>query len=414
MKDADAIIIGAGLAGLRAALELSRAGMSVLVFEREERVGGRVRSTNVAGYTLDHGFQVILSAYPELKTIPEFKRLPCRGFASGARIRVDGRFRDFYDPKRHPEKSLQTLASPICSIVDLVRLFALVGIGRQAKVNATGRSTAEMLIHKGFSKRFRESFLSPFLKGVLLDPALGLDFGVAAFYLQMFSRGDALLPAGGVQALPELLADLIGRSHIRLGTSVDSLSKNEVVLESGETFVADHVVCATDPLCAAELGSPHQTLPMVGSTTVYFSSTEPPFTEALIVLNAEGGPITTLAVPTNVQPSYAPAGRSLIAATAIGEYAVKDEATLVTEMREQLALWYGERTKSWQYLRLFRTPLALTSRPRLGSGWVEKDGITFIGDYLTYSSQNGALLSGRALADRLVEDSLASPTRQAI
>jgi phytoene dehydrogenase-like protein len=409
MKDADVIIIGAGLAGLRAALELSRAGLSVLVFEREEKVGGRVRTTNVAGYTLDHGFQVILSAYPELKSLPEFNRIPCRGFASGARIRVDGRFRDFYDPKRHPEKALATLASPICSLVDLARLFNLVGIRRASGVTPAERPTSEMLIHKGFSKRFRESFLEPFLRGVLLDPALGLDFGVASFYLQMFSRGDALLPSGGVQAFPDLLAGLIGRSHIRLGTSVDSISKNEVVLESGETFTADHVVCATDPLRAAELGSPDQTLPMVGSTTVYFSSPEAPFSDPLIVLNAEGGPITTLAVPTNVQPSYAPAGRALIAATAIGEYALRDEATLVTEIREQLALWYGDKVKKWQYLRLFRTPLALTSRPRLGKGWHEKDGVIYIGDYLTYSSQNGALLSGRSLAERLIEDSLCSP-----
>lgn len=411
MKDADAIIVGAGLAGLRTALELSRAGMSVLVFEREEKVGGRIRSTNVAGYTLDHGFQVILSAYPELKSLPETSRLSSRGFASGARIRVDGRFRDFYDPLRHPDKALSTLTSPVCSIADLVKLFLLVGVRRAAKVVATGRSTAEMLVERGFSRRFRESFLAPFLRGVVLDPALGLDFGISRFYLHMFSRGDALLPVGGIQALPELLANLIGPSHIRLGTSVDSISKHEVVLESGETFTADHVVCATDALHAAELGSPDQTLPMVGGATAYFSAPKAPFPDPLVVINAEGGPITTLAVLTNVQPSYAPVGRALIAITVIGETALSDESTLVTEIRKQAGTWYGPTVEAWQYLRLFRTPCALTSRPRIGKGWHERDGVFYVGDYLTYSSQNGALLSGRTLAERIIEESMCTPKR---
>jgi len=89
-KDADVVIVGAGLTGLRAALEVSRAGLSVLVIERENGVGGRVRSTKVDGFILDHGFQVLLTGYPELSTLPSLEPLRCRAFYPGARVRLGG------------------------------------------------------------------------------------------------------------------------------------------------------------------------------------------------------------------------------------------------------------------------------------------------------------------------------------
>ncbi|MEY4701725.1 MAG: hypothetical protein RL326_1912, partial [Pseudomonadota bacterium] len=52
IRDTDIIIVGAGLTGLRAALEVSRAGLSVLVVERESCVGGRIRSSRVDGFIL--------------------------------------------------------------------------------------------------------------------------------------------------------------------------------------------------------------------------------------------------------------------------------------------------------------------------------------------------------------------------
>jgi monoamine oxidase len=41
-KDPDVVIIGAGMAGLAAAGDLGRAGLSVCILEARERIGGRV------------------------------------------------------------------------------------------------------------------------------------------------------------------------------------------------------------------------------------------------------------------------------------------------------------------------------------------------------------------------------------
>lgn len=51
----DAVVIGAGYAGLAAALTLADAGRSVVVLEARDRVGGRVRTDQVDGVPLDLG-----------------------------------------------------------------------------------------------------------------------------------------------------------------------------------------------------------------------------------------------------------------------------------------------------------------------------------------------------------------------
>ncbi|MCL4161816.1 UNVERIFIED_CONTAM: hypothetical protein GTU68_028503, partial [Idotea baltica] len=47
------------MAGLTAALHLQREGLTVKVLEASDRVGGRIKTDSIDGYTLDHGFQVL-------------------------------------------------------------------------------------------------------------------------------------------------------------------------------------------------------------------------------------------------------------------------------------------------------------------------------------------------------------------
>ena len=51
----DAVVVGAGFAGLTAARELTRQGHDVLVFEGRDRVGGRSFTGSVAGLPADMG-----------------------------------------------------------------------------------------------------------------------------------------------------------------------------------------------------------------------------------------------------------------------------------------------------------------------------------------------------------------------
>jgi monoamine oxidase len=55
--EADVIIVGAGLAGMKAALELKKAGKHAVILEARDRVGGRSMPGEVGGQTVDFGGQ---------------------------------------------------------------------------------------------------------------------------------------------------------------------------------------------------------------------------------------------------------------------------------------------------------------------------------------------------------------------
>ena len=58
-------VIGAGMAGLSAAYRLKRAGFEPTVFERHDRVGGRIQTIEKSGYLMDLGAAVYLGTYRE-------------------------------------------------------------------------------------------------------------------------------------------------------------------------------------------------------------------------------------------------------------------------------------------------------------------------------------------------------------
>lgn len=60
------VVVGAGLAGLAAAHDLSMLGAQVLVLDAGDRPGGKVRSVEVAGVQVDVGAESALAVRPEL------------------------------------------------------------------------------------------------------------------------------------------------------------------------------------------------------------------------------------------------------------------------------------------------------------------------------------------------------------
>ncbi|HEY2877126.1 protoporphyrinogen oxidase [Nocardioides sp.] len=61
----DAVVVGAGIAGLAAARDLAAAGLSVLVLESSPDVGGKLRLATVAGVEIDVGAESMLARRPE-------------------------------------------------------------------------------------------------------------------------------------------------------------------------------------------------------------------------------------------------------------------------------------------------------------------------------------------------------------
>ena len=123
----DVLIVGAGVSGLVAAVELKRRGFSVEVLEASDEVGGRVRTDRVSGFLLDRGFQVLLTAYPEVRRSLNLQALALREFEPGAIVRCDRRFHTISDPARRLRKVFASAFAPIGSAGDKLLIAELRG-----------------------------------------------------------------------------------------------------------------------------------------------------------------------------------------------------------------------------------------------------------------------------------------------
>ncbi len=404
-------VIGAGLAGLTAALNLERRGAAVTIVEAADDVGGRVRTDIVDGFLLDRGFQVLLSAYPEVQAELRYAELGLRPFVSGALVRVDGRFSRVADPWRDQRGLLASALSPIGSTADKVRAvrwrWRLARGGLDNVFVAGEQTTAAALLAEDFSERMINHFYWPFLRGVLLDPDLETSSRMMAFVMRMFAAGEAVLPAAGMAAIPRQLAAQVA-GELRLNTSAAALTpaagvgeSAAVTLTTGERLEADAVVVATDGTTAARLLGAVAAPVWRAVTSLSFAAPRPPIDEPILVLNGEGfGLVNNLAVPSLVQPSYAPAAAALISASILGVPAASD-AQLEAAVRKQLRVWFGRQVDAWRLLRVHRLAQALPALPHLEYPLrpaATAPGLFVAGDHWTNPSINGAMTSGRRAA----------------
>lgn len=407
-ESCDVVVVGAGLAGLSAARYLVHAGIDVRVLEASDGVGGRVRSDTVDGFVLDRGFQVLLTAYPELKRQFDVKALDLRTFDPGALVWLGSKGHVVGDPLRRPLSLPSTLTAPIGTPLDKARIATLrmkTNRGRAADLlRGNDISTVHMLQGRGFSQRMIRSFFTPLVGGIQLDPELAASRRMFDIIFRMLSEGDAAVPARGMGQLSAQLASRIPSDRVHLDCAVAKVSSGSVTLRDGRTVSARLVIVATEgPVASSLLG-----LPPVASRSagcVYFSVPEPPTDEKLIVLDGSGeGPVLNIAVMSNVAPDYAPVGRHLLVAAIPGEAAL-GEADLQLVARNQMRTMFGPRVDSWEHLRTYRIehgqpdqspPFDPRQKVSLG------EGIFVCGDHRDTASIQGALFSGRRCAEAVL------------
>jgi protoporphyrinogen oxidase len=402
----DVIVVGAGLAGLAATGALVRAGRSVVLLEASDGVGGRVRTDVVDGYRLDRGFQVLLTAYPELERQVDMDALDVRCFEPGAIVWDGTKLSVVGDPLRRPRTALPTIVAPIGTIGDKVRILRQRERLRRADpvdlLRQDDRSTESALREQGFGSRMIDLLFRPLVGGIQLDPSLSTSSRMFDVVMRSLVVGEAGVPAKGMGALSDQLGAALPEGVCRLLSPVAEVSPGRVVLASGEELAADRVVVATEgPAASALLG-----LPPVESnpaTCVWFGADRSPIDAGYIVLDGTGaGPATNVAVLSDVAPDYAPAGRALVGAACPG---VADAAA-EPRVREQLARIWGTAIDEWVHLR---TDVIEHGQPRQAPGFSPKqkvslgDGLFVCGDHRDTSSIQGALFSGRRCADAVIE-----------
>lgn len=401
----DVVIVGAGLAGLTCAQDLTRAGVACTVLEASDGPGGRVRTDRVDGFLLDRGFQILLTAYPQVQQRLDLAALDVGSFEPGAMVRIGGRFATVSDPRRRPGQIPATITAPIGTLADKARLARLVLDVRIHSVPALLRrpetSTRQRLARAGFSDRMVTSFWQPLFAGIQLDPELEVSSRRFDTILRMLATGATGVPARGMGAIPEQLAATLPAGTIRLGRRVTRVTGTGVEVADEAPVDAQAVVVATDgPGAHGLLGD---RVPDPGSRAVaccWFSAPRAPIAAPTLILDGDAsGPVKNVAVMSNVAPSYAPSGRSLVAAAVPGSDAL--DPSISTRAREQLAGWFGSTTRDWELLRtdvvphgqpLQVPPLHPKQPVALG------EGVFVCGDHRDTASIQGAMFSGERTA----------------
>ncbi len=410
---APVIVVGAGVAGLQCARLLTENGIDVLVLEKDNSVGGRIRTDKVDGFQLDRGFQVLLTAYPEARATLDYEALELKSFTPGSLVRINGQFHRLSDPLRDQKRLgslFETLRAPIGSVRDKINILRLrqdvIASGENDLLAREETTTFEALQRRGFSPRMIERFFRPFIGGIMLDRTLSGSSRMFEFVFRMFSLGEAALPSGGMSSIPAQLAAGLPADAIRLRTIVTEILTDAVVTSNAGRVPAAAIVVAVDGLEANNLLHSSDSPQYVDTYNLYFAADYPPVEDPILVLNGDGlGPINNLVVLTNVAPSYSADGRALVSVTVLGDWA--DATGIVTAVRTQMVDWFGDTVRNWQHVATYHIQGALPNQqppflsPPQRSARVA-NGVYRAGDYLDTASINGALASGRRAAEAVL------------
>ena len=416
----DAVIVGAGLAGLSCAISLEAAGLAVTLLEASDGPGGRVRTDVVEGFRLDRGFQVMLTAYPEAKRLLDYNALQWKKFEPGALVWHGGKFHRFADPFRNPIGAARFLFDSIVPAADKLRvakLRARVQRGTFEEIFARPeRTTRDYLNSIPFSPAIIDRFFEPFFAGVFLERELVTSSRFFEFLFRMFSAGDTVVPAKGMEQIPLQLASRLRAGTLRTGARVSKVTRGPqsfaLEIEGRPNLEARAVVLAVAGNEGNALlgGVGGWSVPEVRAwnqtTAFWYAAQQVPVHEPMILLNGEGraaGPVNNLAVMSAVSSTYAPPGAHLVVASVVGG------APAEHEVRAHLRKWFGSVVDSWTLLRTYPISHALPQQRhaeweqapvRLGG----TGGVYMCGDYRETASIQGALASGRRAAEAMIQD----------
>ncbi|WP_024480688.1 NAD(P)/FAD-dependent oxidoreductase [Cellulophaga baltica] len=401
-------IIGAGISGLIAAKVLEEAGFSPVVLEATDTFGGRVKTELFQGHQLDHGFQVLLTAYPAAQKYLDYKALELQKFLPGATIFKNAKQVNTGDPLREISLLFSTLFSDIGSLSDKLLILKLNSFLKKKSLSAIFSSkeqtTLAYLTDFGFSSKMISNFFKPFFSGIFLETNLATSSRMFEFVYKMFGEGHAALPKAGIGAIPKQLSKKLKNTSFKFNTKVKIVADTEIELNDGTRLATDFTIVTTEPsILIPRLKS--QETQWKSCYALYFESDKRHIQKPLIGLLPENNTlINNIFYPSSLATT-ATTTKELLSVTVIDAQNLSEEA-LIENVQLELKEYCG--MESLSFLKLFHIPKALpklddlrydmpASETRLTSG------IFLAGDTQLNGSLNAAMLSGERAALGVVE-----------
>ena len=250
-KDYKIHIIGAGISGLIAARILEENGYQPIIIEASNSVGGRVKTDIFNNYQLDHGFQVLLEAYPNAKKYLDFDKLNLQKFLPGAYVYQNGKSKLLGDPLRNLSFALPTLLANVGSFSDKLKIFKLNNTLKQKSIAdifaSESVTTLQYLKDKGFTDKIIDNFFRPFFTGIFLEPELRTSSRMFEFVYKMFGEGLATIPKSGIGAISQQLKEGLKNTTFIFNSKVVTVNDAEIILDSGKKIKTHFTIIATMP-----------------------------------------------------------------------------------------------------------------------------------------------------------------------
>ena len=385
-RKSDVLIVGAGLAGLSAAIQLQDAGRSVTLLEASDRAGGRVASDHIDGYICDRGFQLINAKYPaliELDVIDEIDFIPAPRVIE---VSLGSERIPLGDPRTAPFSALHRGTGSLSEKVNFARFIF-------SKIKSQ-QSLGQALRKAGCGTTY-ERVLRPFLQGVFLADPDKVDAIYGQIVLRSFVTGSPGVPKFGVGQLSQALASRV--KDLQLNVRAERILGTTVQTSAGE-FQASDIVIATDATTATQLLELGEVCRMQGCVTWYHATDQNPSGTGRLLIDGQArGPVSNSLVISDISREYAPSGMHLISSTT-------ELGTTDSEVRRHLSIMWGVETRDWQLIAKYEIPSALPLHEvgkTLSAPTKISDHLYMVGDHRTVPSQQGALFSG-SLAAQLI------------
>ncbi|MFD2564309.1 protoporphyrinogen/coproporphyrinogen oxidase [Aquimarina rubra] len=396
-------IVGAGISGLIAAQILENHGYAPVIVEATDRAGGRVKTDVIDGYQLDHGFQVLLTAYPAAQKYLDFEKLSLQKFLSGASIFTNGKLKTIGDPIRNASLLIPTLFSNIGNFSDKIKVLRLNAMLKKKSITDIFRdnemSTLTYLQDYGFSEEMINQFFRPFFSGIFLEPNLETSSRMFQFVYKMFGEGDAALPKDGIEAIITQLVSKLKKTKFLYNTSVKQVIDGSVFLDNGEELKSDFTIVATQA---------HQLIPNLNNQemewrscdTLYFEVDDSVIDKPLIGLIADKDAlINNIFYHTSLKTSGTPK-KELLSVTVVKDHH-HDEKELIKEVIGELDRFCG--ITGCTFMKHYHIKNALPKLQNLQYELSETETklttrIFLAGDQLLNGSLNAAMISGERAA----------------